>query len=247
MYPTVHYTEIFTMNLGLITLTIINYFIIGDVIATPPLEFEEKDHYEFWLDIQISMTMAVHYRQINKNHFVIYDKGSKEFKIRDPDDRTPCNKTLNEKLTDRDLSRLIVADGLHKPVVSLNDSLGPNFVVREGAKVTFHIRNRMYTEPFTIHFHGLPQKGGYFWNDGVGMVSQFPIMPGQTFEQTFIAKPAGTFWYHEHYGTHRADGLYGALVVLPKEKDPIPIENQYVMVISDWFTGQSRDEWLKFY
>ncbi|KAK3087987.1 hypothetical protein FSP39_013110 [Pinctada imbricata] len=53
--------------------------------------------------------------------------------------------------------------------------------------------------------------------DGVPMVTQYPINPGETFTYRFKADPRGTHWYHSHFGVTRSDGLYGAIVVLPRQ------------------------------
>ena len=35
----------------------------------------------------------------------------------------------------------------------------------------------------------------------------------------FIAQPVGTHWYHSHLGFQRSDGLFGALIVKPKNQE----------------------------
>ena len=61
--------------------------------------------------------------------------------------------------------------------------------------------------------------------------------PGESFTFRFTAGDPGVFMYH--CGTkpvlaHIANGMYGAIVVQPKEGLP-PVDNEYVLVASEWY------------
>ena len=78
------------------------------------------------------------------------------------------------------------------------------------------------------------------WMDGVGFVSQPPIVPGAHFDYTFKAFPPGTHWYHSHVGAQRTDGLYGALVIKELNHHPdvgdemIDSPEQHTISLLDW-------------
>ncbi|XP_076090248.1 uncharacterized protein LOC143062410 [Mytilus galloprovincialis] len=90
---------------------------------------------------------------------------------------------------------------------------GPSLIVYEGQQIVIRVKNDLWMEGITFHWHGLPQKGTPYM-DGVPRVTQCPINPGETFTYRFTAQPSGTFWYHSHLGTQRSDGLAGALIIL---------------------------------
>ncbi|XP_062597128.1 uncharacterized protein LOC134258593 isoform X2 [Saccostrea cucullata] len=136
------------------------------------------------------------------------------------------------------VDEVITTDGweMQRVVIVANGSLpGPTITVFEDQTLVVHVKNKLYSDTVSIHWHGLPQKGTPYM-DGVGFVTQCPINPGQTFTYTFKARPSGTYWYHSHVGAQRAKGLYGALII--KERNPPPIVQglggDFVMQIQDW-------------
>ncbi|MGB0712587.1 MAG: copper resistance system multicopper oxidase [Gammaproteobacteria bacterium] len=101
---------------------------------------------------------------------------------------------------------------------------------REGDTVTLRVTNRL---PVTssIHWHGiiLPEH-----MDGVPGISFDGIAPGQTFNYRFKLGQTGTYWYHSHSGFQEQTGMYGAIVVDPRGRDPYGADRDYVVVLSDW-------------
>lgn len=71
-------------------------------------------------------------------------------------------------------------------------------------------------EGTTLHWHGLMQQKTQ-WEDGVPAVSQCPIPPGQSFTYSFRATPHGSTWYHSHYSSQYAGGLWGPMVIYGPE------------------------------
>ncbi|XP_048741744.2 uncharacterized protein LOC125655475 isoform X1 [Ostrea edulis] len=133
---------------------------------------------------------------------------------------------------------VITADGweMQRVVIVANGTLpGPTITVYEDQTLIVHVKNNLYSDTVTIHWHGLPQRDTPYM-DGVGFVTQCPIHPGQTFTYTFKARPSGTHWYHSHVGAQRAKGLYGALII--KERHPPHtvhgVAEEFVMQIQDW-------------
>lgn len=65
------------------------------------------------------------------------------------------------------------------------------------------------------------------------------IAPGQTIEYEFVANYPGIFMYH--CGTpmvleHIASGMYGAIIVEPKNGYPTKVDREYVVVQSEFYT-----------
>lgn len=133
---------------------------------------------------------------------------------------------------------VITADGWekHRVVIVANGTLpGPTITAYEDQILVIHVRNKLYSDTVSIHWHGLPQKDTPYM-DGVSFVTQCPINPGQTFTYRFKASPKGTYWYHSHAGAQRAKGLYGALVILDRDPPPIvkDVSQDFVVQVQDW-------------
>jgi FtsP/CotA-like multicopper oxidase with cupredoxin domain len=99
---------------------------------------------------------------------------------------------------------------------------GQEIRVKEGQKVTIHFKNSL-KENTTLHLHGLTDNNKM---DGVPDVTQKPIKPGKTFDYTFTAPKPGTYWFHSHLNeaTQIGDGLYGVLIVEPKNGEKVDVD-----------------------
>jgi hypothetical protein len=75
-------------------------------------------------------------------------------------------------------------------------------------------------------------------DDGVyiehSRISDGYIDPGETFEYRFTVRQSGTYWYHSHSGFQEQAGLYGPLVIMPREPQSPGAERDYVVMLSDW-------------
>lgn len=93
---------------------------------------------------------------------------------------------------------------------------GPELRVTQGELVEVTLINKDIEEGVTIHWHGQDVPNG---EDGVSGVTQDAVMPGQTYTYRFIAKQSGSYWYHSHQQSSEQvkNGLFGTLIVLPKE------------------------------
>jgi FtsP/CotA-like multicopper oxidase with cupredoxin domain len=71
----------------------------------------------------------------------------------------------------------------------------------------------------TIHWHGLDVPNAEY---GVAGATQNAVMPGETYTYRFVAEQVGTFWYHSHQHSKEAveKGLFGSLIIEPKETSP---------------------------
>ncbi|GGZ07826.1 copper resistance system multicopper oxidase [Novosphingobium colocasiae] len=115
--------------------------------------------------------------------------------------------------------------------VMVNDTLpAPLIRLREGQTVRIAVTNRL-AEQTSIHWHGLLVP---FQMDGVPGVSFPGIDPGQTFTYEFPVIQAGTYWYHSHSGMQEAVGLFGPLVIDPRDGPADACEREHILVLSDW-------------
>ncbi len=112
---------------------------------------------------------------------------------------------------------------------------GPVVHVREGQTVEMTLTNGGAI-PHSIDFHAARIAPNVAFKD---------VMPGESIKFRFTASDPGVFMYH--CGTkpvlaHIANGMYGAIIVQPKEGLP-PADNEYVLVGSEWYlNGDGIDE-----
>ncbi|XP_033760479.1 L-ascorbate oxidase-like [Pecten maximus] len=134
-----------------------------------------------------------------------------------------------------ELPFILTADGNNsRIVIAVNRRFpGPQITAYEDQTLIIHVRNLMHTDSTTIHWHGLHQKGTTY-SDGVAFVSQCPIGHGQEFTYKFQAKPHGTSFYHAHIGDQRTMGLYGPLIIYPKQELPSTTRAEHVAALQDW-------------
>jgi len=118
---------------------------------------------------------------------------------------------------------------------------GPVLRWREGESVTLRVTNNL-AEDSSIHWHGLILPSNM---DGVPGLSFAGIKPGETFEYQFNVNQSGTYWYHSHSGYQEPTGMYGALVIDPKEPDPVSYDRDYVVMLSDWSDEKPEDIYAK--
>jgi FtsP/CotA-like multicopper oxidase with cupredoxin domain len=106
---------------------------------------------------------------------------------------------------------------------------GPTLEMKEGDFVVIRVHNRMDVET-SIHWHGvlLPNR-----EDGVPYLTTPPILPGSTHVFRFPVVQSGTYWYHSHTGLQEERGVYGSIVIHPRE-ETIVSDREYVLVLSDW-------------
>jgi FtsP/CotA-like multicopper oxidase with cupredoxin domain len=126
---------------------------------------------------------------------------------------------------------LINFTGSSKVALTINGSIpGPLLRWREGDAVTLRVTNRL-DEDTSIHWHGILLPANM---DGVPGLSFHGIRPGETFVYRFTVRQAGTYWYHSHSGFQEQRGVYGPLVIEPRDADPIAFDREHVVLLSDW-------------
>jgi nitrite reductase (NO-forming) len=110
-----------------------------------------------------------------------------------------------------------------------NGAPGPVIHVRQGQLVKVTMRNTGQM-PHSIDFHAARVAPNKAFVD---------IAPGKSFTFSFRANDPGVFMYH--CGTkpvlaHIANGMYGAIVVDPKDTSLLPpVHHGYVLVASEWY------------
>lgn len=133
--------------------------------------------------------------------------------------------------------RMDIAGG-HGKAVSINGSVpGPLLEWYEGRDVIVNVTNHMSRDT-SIHWHGILLP---FEMDGVPGVTFRGIAPGTTFQYRFPVKQSGTYWYHSHSELQEQSGMYGPLVIHPKEANPIHCDRDYVVMLSDWTFEEPDD------
>ena len=121
--------------------------------------------------------------------------------------------------------------GKPRMATAINGSIpAPTLRWREGETVTIRVTNRL-REASSIHWHGIILP---FQMDGVPGISFAGIPPGETFTYRFKVEQSGTFWYHSHSGMQEQTGMYGAIVIDPRDGDPIRADRDHVVQLSDW-------------
>jgi len=112
-----------------------------------------------------------------------------------------------------------------------NGSLsGPTLVWQEGDTVTIKVTNKLSVSS-SLHWHGIILP---FTMDGVPGFGYEGIAPGESYTYQFKVKQHGTYWYHSHSAYQEQTGLYGAIVILPKEKECLDYDKDFVIQLSDW-------------
>ena len=110
---------------------------------------------------------------------------------------------------------------------------GPRIHITEGDRVRIVVTNNL-PEPTTVHWHGMILPNNM---DGPADVTQKPIEPGASYNYEFTAQQQGTYFYHSHKDVDRQQtlGMYGALIIDPKDKTNIPAYNQDIVIqLQEW-------------
>ncbi|MCQ4250583.1 copper resistance system multicopper oxidase [Pseudomonas stutzeri] len=121
--------------------------------------------------------------------------------------------------------------GRERTAMAINGSIpGPLLRWREGDIVTLRVRNRL-PQDTSIHWHGILLPANM---DGVPGFSFAGIAPGGLYEYRFEVKQSGTYWYHSHSAFQEQLGVYGPLIIDPREPEPFTYDRDYVVMLSDW-------------
>jgi CopA family copper-resistance protein len=121
--------------------------------------------------------------------------------------------------------------GRSRTALTINDSLpGPLLRWREGDTITLNVANGLGDDT-SIHWHGIILPANM---DGVPGLSFSGIHPGQRYQYRFPVKQSGTYWYHSHSAFQEQQGVYGPIVIEPREPDPVQSDREHVILLTDW-------------
>ncbi len=113
-------------------------------------------------------------------------------------------------------------------------SPGPVIRARQGDTLRVEVENAL-EEQTTVHWHGLRIPVEF---DGVPVLSQDPIPPGETFSYDLSFADAGTFWYHPHFNSAEqvGRGLHGVLIVDEPEEAVwgLDADREVLWTLDDW-------------
>jgi CopA family copper-resistance protein len=125
----------------------------------------------------------------------------------------------------------VTVDGRSAAATGINGTVpGPLLRFREGERVTLDVTNHLHHDS-SIHWHGLLLP---FRMDGVPGISFDGIKPGETFRYEFDVVQNGTYWYHSHSGFQEQTGVYGPIIIYPKDPDAVEYDREFVVFLSDW-------------
>jgi len=154
--------------------------------------------------------------------------------------RNHPTKVIVELETSEVVRRL--ADGVEYTFWTFGGEVPGKFIrVREGDQVEFHLNNHPDSKmPHNIDLHAVTGPGG-------GAASSFTA-PGKGTVFSFTALNPGLYVYHcatAPVGMHIANGMYGLILVEPKEGLP-PVDQEYYVMQSEFYTqGQYGEAGLQ--
>ncbi|OGU46985.1 MAG: nitrite reductase, copper-containing [Ignavibacteria bacterium GWB2_36_8] len=125
-----------------------------------------------------------------------------------------------------------LADGVEYVFWTFGGNVPGKFIrVKEGDIVEFNLHNNPTSKmPHNIDLHAVTGPGG-------GATSSFTA-PGHTSTFSFKALNSGLYVYHcatAPVGMHIANGMYGLILVEPKEGLP-PVDREYYVMQSEFYT-----------
>ncbi|KAI0634793.1 Fet3 protein [Trametes polyzona] len=134
-------------------------------------------------------------------------------------------------------------DGLQpRRVIGINGTWPPPPIdVTTNDMLLVHATNSI-DEPTSLHHHGM-----FFnstsWMDGAVGVSQCGIPKGSTFDYVVPINSSGqwgTYWVHAHASGQYVDGLRAPVVIHP-EKEVHSYDEEFTVVLGDWYHDQHAD------
>jgi FtsP/CotA-like multicopper oxidase with cupredoxin domain len=126
--------------------------------------------------------------------------------------------------------RTLEVKGRAASVYSLTGPSGkPGLDMLLGERFAFRVRNETDTDTI-VHWHGLTPPYG---QDGVPMLGQDPIPPGQFFDYDFANTRSGTHWMHSHMGLQEQQ-LLAAPLIVRETKDPLFDTQEHVVLLHDF-------------
>tara|TARA_R110002096_G_scaffold399688_2_gene596122 strand:+ start:623 stop:1924 length:1302 start_codon:yes stop_codon:yes gene_type:complete len=134
------------------------------------------------------------------------------------------------------VTRQILPEGEGRTaMLGFNGSMpGPEIRVKRGERMTVEVENGL-DEGTAVHWHGIRLENRM---DGVPMMTQDLINPGDNKTYSFVPPDAGTYWYHSHYISQEqvARGMMGPLIV--EDDLPPDVDHDITVLLSDWIIAE---------
>ncbi|KAI1188851.1 laccase [Nemania serpens] len=159
----------------------------------------------------------------------------------DYESKTPPGVTRHFDFTVEEFANWTAPDGSVKTGAMLINGIypGPTIVADWGDTVSVTVTNKLTLNGTSIHWHGLRQLGSNL-QDGVGGITECPIPPGRSKTYTFRLTQYGTTWYHSHFSSQYANGVFGAIQIngpasanYDIDLGPYPINDFYLSSAED--------------
>ncbi|MFO1476703.1 MAG: copper-containing nitrite reductase [Verrucomicrobiota bacterium] len=153
--------------------------------------------------------------------------------------RYPTRVVVNLEV--REVTRRL-ADGVDYVFWTFGGAVPGNFIrIREGDEVEFHLNNHQDNKmPHNIDLHAVTGPGG-------GATSSFTA-PGHSSQFSFKALNSGLYAYHcatAPVGMHVGNGMYGLILVEPRD-GLAPADREYYVMQGDFYTtGKYGEEGLQ--
>ena len=106
---------------------------------------------------------------------------------------------------------------------------GPTIRADLGDRIRIVLKNKL-SEPTTIHSHGMTVPADM---DGVPVMSQDAVLPGETFNYEYTIRNTGSNMYHSHLNAQKQVpmGLLGAMII--PDPDDETVDDDVTMVLND--------------
>jgi len=132
---------------------------------------------------------------------------------------------------------MISKSGKLIPSMTVNGGIpGPTLTFQEDEFAVIYVKNEMDVET-SVHWHGILLPNFF---DGVPYLNTPPIQPGETQKYEFPLIQSGTYWYHSHTMLQEQSGVYGSIIIEPKEKT-LDYDSDLVILLSDWTEQHAMD------
>ena len=119
-------------------------------------------------------------------------------------------------------------------IVNGGGGLGLSLIL--GERFRARVKNDLDVETL-LHWHGLNPPSA---QDGVPMLSQAPLKPGESFDYDFVNTRSGTHWMHSHFELQEQQ-LLAAPLIVRETAEPLFDEQEHVVLLHD-FTFRDPQE-----
>jgi FtsP/CotA-like multicopper oxidase with cupredoxin domain len=134
-------------------------------------------------------------------------------------------------------SRIIEVNGRAAKVFGIANGGGGNGLsVMLGERFQVRVKNDLDVETL-LHWHGLNPPSA---QDGVPMLSQAPLKPGESFDYDFVNRRSGTHWMHSHLGLQEQH-LLSAPLIVRETAEPLFDEQEHVVMLHDFTFRDPRE------